>query len=763
MSIFYFTEFDTSTKLPIRSKYNFNFTKYAIDRNLNTNDKNAIFDAFEKENGIDYSKPTKTLSSLTKYFTPMTSSIINYINKYGYTIHTNYMSYVYINTYVPFNQLVASQFELLEYDDTQIRFIQDYFYTNTNSTSNIKYYTKYNFDFDSYSQDFNVWGNKLVIFTDFMIRAIYLSNSIVGAYGYGLPDNLKKYFLFVNNLEDYLIKYSITSDLSFEYKYPNNIDYVSYGEMNTDLLTKDITTLKDHYIHYGQFELRTFKYNTKSPTNYDILQSSIGNVVSIDSSKIGTGFLYNYVGDNKRYFITCYHMIKDVNVINIIRASFSSKNSNDMLDEGINTTADFRVVGYDRFSDVLVALYDPTLEYNINQNNATLINMLPSLLFDNLYDLKIDEEVKYIGNMGFDDNSSLLSGKIIDNNYNGSFHTTIIGTAASLLIQSLTANGFSGSPICVGNMANNDGNIKCVGMLNSSISNDRYTQAISSKIGINIISNIILIYNNFITLYRNDIVSLNYIQRFGLPTKWLGTYGVYYNSAKSIFKSPELKSMLYTGGYVIEDFIVGFNTIKNKFITNPYELGKRNNIRLNTPLLNSKIYRQFVESSNRPIVIKSITFFENLYSCFNKFNLGKYGNQVGLNTLSYGLNPISTSLNPDTSYFFPFYFKYQNVKFEYYYYDGTKYVLDTETIISDDTFYNTNIDGLGNKFYQSRWEFPYNLLSYLNEYWDSNDDLCYDKLSYFCENNSIKKKTPPDRGGGGGDGGGGDGGGGLYR
>lgn len=746
MSIYYFTEYDTKTRLPIRSKYNFDFTKYASDRNLNTSDKNIIFEAFEKENGKDFSKPTKTLPQLIRYFTPMTNAIINYINKYGQTIHTNYMSSVYINTYTQFSTLVQNQFELIEYNDTQIRFIQDYFYKSVN---NVEYCTKYNFDFVNFSKDFNVWGSKLVVFTEFMVRSIYLNNSVVGAYGYGLPDSLKKYFLIVDNLEKYLIQYSVTSDLSYVYKYPDNIDYKSYGEMNPDLLLKNLDVLKDHYLHYGQFELRHFNYNTKPRSNYDILRGSAATIVSIGSTSTGSGFLYNYVGDNKIYLITCFHIMENSRVINIIRGSFSYVNSNNPLDEGINVTADFAVVGYDKFADILVTVYEPKLDYNVNEKNESLINKLPRLFFDNDYELELGEEVSFLGNMGFYDNASLLSGKIIDKSYDGPFHTTTLGHPSSLLIQSQYSKGFSGSPICVGDMTKSDGNIKCLGMLNSSlanekytqafgcrnagnikclgmnssVANEKYTQAIGCRTAGNIISNIILGYDYFGKLYRNDIVSLNYTQRFGLPPKWLGAYGTYYNSSRSIFKCPELKSMSHTGGYVLKKFIVGFDTIQKKFITNPFELGKSNNIRLFTPLLNSKIYRQFCESSNRPIVIKSITFLENSFSSFQKFDLGKYGNQKGLNLFTYGFNPIATTINPDTSYFFPFILKYQNVKFEYYYYNGIKYVLNTETIISDESTYTVNTDGLGNKFYQSKWEFPFSLLSYLESYCGGNTSV----------------------------------------
>ena len=684
MSIFYFTEFDGKTRLPIRSKYNFDFIKYANARHLETTDKQIIFRAFLDENGVDYSKPTTCKPDLIQYFTPMTNAIINYINKYGYTIHTNYMSTAYLNSYVSYDQLVITQFDLIEYNDTQIRLIQDYYYTNVDKTSDIKYYTKYNFDFDSFSKYFNVWGTKLTVFTDFMIRAIYLSESLVGFYGYGITDSLKKYFMYIENLESYLIEYCVTSDLSYEYKYPDNIDYKSYGELNKDLLSDNIVVLKDHYLHYGQFEIRKFLYNVKSLSNFDLLQSALATVFNIKGENIASGFLYDY-SDGKKYLVTCFHLMKYSSIINVIRGSFCYKNSYNNLNETITVTADFKVVGYDRSCDVLVGVYDPNLDYNLYNNNSKDVNNLLSLKLQNLYDLKIGEKISYIGNMGYDDTASLLSGTVIDNNYTGSFDVDCFGNPLSVLIESLTAGGFSGSPIFVGDMTTTDGNFKCLGMLNSTISNQRYTQAINARILVNVISNIIQIYDYFYEIYKGDIVSLNFIQRLGYPKFWFGTLGNYFNSVRSIKEYPGLKTMKYTGGYLIKDFIVGFNTVTNKFITNAIELGKINNIRINTPLLNSKMYRQYIDSSNMPIVIKSLLFFNAELSSFQKFYLGKYGNQVGLDTITYGFASISSVKNPDPSYLFPIISKYGNIKFEYFYFDGERYVSDTDVIISDDS------------------------------------------------------------------------------
>jgi hypothetical protein len=224
--------------------------------------------------------------------------------------------------------------------------------------------------------------------------------------------------------------------------------------------------------------------------------------------------------------------------------------------------------------------------------------------------------------------------------------------------------------------------------------------------------------------------------------KWLGTIGSYFNIANSVSKRLELRTLPYTGGYVIEQFVVGYNVITGTFVTNPLELGEQHIIKLETPLLNSKLYRKYIESSNTPIVIKSIRFFENKNSNYNTYQIGKYGNQHGLGVFSYGLREIGVSNLVDNSndYYFNFKTKIQDIKIIFYYFNGEKYVEDSETIVSDeDSSYTVNIDGLGNKFFQDKWTFPINLITKLDEYWN-NQHLSFDYNDELSSNQMLKQK-----------------------
>ena len=735
LPIIYYTEYDLDTKTPIRSKFNFDFEKYVSERPAltGTTDKSYIFKFFLRENDFDFRKPTVTKKHLKKYFLPMTDEIVKYISNYGYTNHTNYMSMYDPPTVKPFGVQIKEQFELMPYTDKEIRFIQDYYYFDKEGELEC---TKHNFDFEKYSEDFHVYGTKLEIFTDFVVRSIYISGVFIGVYGYGLPDSFKTYFYRVDNFQEYLAEYSITSHFENNPKNVNNIDFDSYREKNPDINVNIFPSLKTHYYLYGQFEMRKFDFIQKNVTNYDKFRTSIGSIVSVGESSVASGFLYSYSEfPDKIYLVSCFHLIKDGTIIDIIRGSFF--NNDEMI------TVDFKIIGYDRFADILVAEFYPNLEYNVSQNNSEKIKKLYKLNMDAFTNVKTGEKVKYVGNMGYDDTESFLEGSIIDENYSGDFKTCFMGNPESIMIDTIVAGGFSGSPVITGNLnGTNINDIKCVGILNSSVSYGRYTKCIKSTIATSIISNIILGDAFFSNFYKNDPVKLNFTQRFGLLPKWLGTIGSYFNIASSVAKRLELRTLPYTGGYVIEQFVVGYNVISGTFITNPLQLGEQHIIKLETPLLNSKLYRKYIESSNTPIVIKSIRFFENKNSNYNTYQIGKYGNQHGLGVFSYGLRGIGASnlVDESTDYYFNFKQALQDVKINFYYFNGEKYVEDSETIVSDeDSSYTVNIDGLGNKFFQDKWTFPINLITKLDEYWN-NQHLSFDYNDELSSNQMLKQK-----------------------
>ena len=147
----FFAGFDSNTKKLLYTKYNFNFELYKNDFNLNflVTDKLNIFIDFLIRNKSSFDKPYSVDAALTKYFFTITPEIVNYMNKYGFTIHPNYINVKAPITYIESNVLINAQFDIINYDDTQIRILQDY-YWNVDGRLD----TKWNFDFNQYSNDF---------------------------------------------------------------------------------------------------------------------------------------------------------------------------------------------------------------------------------------------------------------------------------------------------------------------------------------------------------------------------------------------------------------------------------------------------------------------------------------------------------------------------------------------------------------------------------------------------------------------------------
>jgi hypothetical protein len=196
-----------------------------------------------------------------------------------------------------------------------------------------------------------------------------------------------------------------------------------------------------------------------------------------------------------------------------------------------------------------------------------------------------------------------------------------------------------------------------------------------------------------------------------------------------------LESLNYVGGIIVRDFILGFNFIKERFITDVSEMTEQGVVQLKTPLLKTKMYSRFVYSGKKPMVIKSATFFNTLTSEFNEYFFGKFSNQVSFATLVYGLSQTAAK---STTVFTPEIFTntyvgvYGDIKINYFYYNGIEWLEDVEIIGgSGIENYTTYTDNLGYKFFQHTIEEPYILIPYLGSYVNSI------KNAFNCEDTEL--------------------------
>jgi hypothetical protein len=712
----YFAAFADSSEL-LYTKYNFNYDKYALDYGLDPTKKVLVFKDFLKRNGTTYDKPYTVNEEFTQYFNPITSEIINYMVRYGYTVHPNYMHRESPDSYIPDEQLIAEQFDLIEYTDDEIQRLQDYFFTENKLGLN---FTKHNFQFDKYSNDFKVYGSKLWIFTDFVVRCINLSGAVLGFFGYGLPEMFEQYFAPVKGLNEYLIQYCVTSIYDIVYKNVKNINWESYKNMNPDLHPDaTIPQLIDHYYLYGQFELREFDYNVlPNPENYEVL-NSIATVYGVGQQDCAAGFLYsNVINYTKIYMITCYHLIAENKNKTTIRASLSYQNVNNAIKQPETVIAEFLIIGYDRGTDICISVYDPTLPWNI-QAKVDISQFRP-LLIDLNDEVKKGDLVTYYGNPQNVIPEASLTGYVIDNKYAGPFTKTFeVGRPSSILINVYGQGGVSGGPLFI----TKEGKLKLIGMINSFPADmNQYTQALNSFLLSQVIQNAITRYPVLERIYANNIVELQYQIQFPIGTRWLGCVMEYFNSSDSRYRYRELYNFKYLGGMIISKFILGFNPVTRRYVTNNNELSDLNIIQLKTPLLNTNMYRRFLRSGNVPIVIKSITYYNGNIGSYQEFFFGKYGDQVGFGDFSYGITPVGTffisDLKRPEKFFNTSYVLYQQIIIKYFFNNGVDWVEEEETVkfTNDDLIINKN--SVGNIYLQNPLDFPVTTAPYLKPYSD---------------------------------------------
>jgi len=698
----YFSTYNPITKLLEYSKYTFLFEMYEKDFNLENKTKVEIFDDFLERNETDWRKIVYVKPDLKKYFGPMTQEVLDYNDKFAATFYIGSMNVGIPDNYVSESTIIENQWKLVNYGINQTRRLSDYFFTNTDIL-----YTKYNFNFEKYSTDYQVYGNNLVVFTDFVFRTLQFNDHPTGLYGNSDPGFLSIYFLEIPDLRDYLSEYGCTSIWkNVTTKNIDNIDYIAYGKLKK-LPYTDRDLLMEDYLRWGQYEKLEIIFNPVEETSVEINLQSICNIYT--SKTIGTGFLYQSsdLSSDETYIVTCAHLI-DVSNLDTFRASF---NVNQIDPNVLNNVAEFRLMGRDLYTDILVGIFDATLPFN--KSNNVNISQYKKLRINDTFTAKQGDEVYTLGSIGYIDNDSYLEGKIMDPKYYGNFDTKSTTIPPTYLVDMRGAGGISGAPLF---SKNNDKEV--IGMIAGKIE-DKFLIGLTPFYLDNIVSNIIQNYEFYSILYKDDPIKLSFFLKNGFPKKWLGINAYYYNHklSKQYFKS--LSNFNYLGGVFISEFILGYNWIKDCYVYDTDSLSKEGVFVFNSPLINSNMYKRHVDSSRKPIVMTALSFYEGLTGVYKKMQLGKYGNQEGLYNLYYGLTTtgaVNTS-NFGDGYFNSFARTLSNVIIEYYYYDGLNWIFETEEIGGNSKeWFTTYVDNLGNKFLQNRFELPLFLVPYTKSY-----------------------------------------------
>ena len=705
-NIRYFNQYNTETKKLEYSKYNFNFEKYKTDFNLQDKTKLEVFDDFITRNSWEFKKPTVVKQEFKQYFLPMTKQIQAYNDYIAMSIHPGYINLFNLNTYIPYDLLVENQFEIIYYTNEQTRRLQDYYFND--QQNNI--YSKYNFNFELYSQDFKVYGNKLIIFTDFISRVIYESQTIVGSHGYGDPMSFSKYFIQDPTLNEYLVLYGNFSIFRNTRKNIYNINWIHYASI-TGLPADNQNFLEEHYLRNGQFNRLLIQY-IQDPINtfekfFKSLAICSGNQNSTSSK--GVGFLYkNLNRPEDIYLVTNNHLLNNDNLESFFGIFEMIDNSN----ETISTTAEFRVIGRDIYTDVLVGIFDSNLFYN-KTFEVDLSGYEPIQINMDVH-LKENLEVCIIGSIGAIDNRTIINGKLMDAQYNGSFIANSYSIPECLFIDINTDKGLSGAPVLI--QISNQFNL--IGMVCARIgTNNNYTIALNNFTLNTVINSIINNYEEIKISYADDLLAYSILRDKGLTKKWLGVYAYYNNPINVRSKNGSLINLKYNGGLVITKFILGFDYVEKRFIYETEALIKSSVIPINGPLLETKLYSRYIESNKNPIVIKSMTFYDAIRCQYYKFNIGKYSNQSGFFRYNYGFLPLGNFNIYLVDYITKLAYTYGKILIEYYYFNANIWVLESEYIGgNDESWYNRyDLNNLS-KFLQHKFEYPIFLLSYTKSF-----------------------------------------------
>lgn len=359
----------------------------------------------------------------------------------------------------------------------------------------------------------------------------------------------------------------------------------------------------------------------------------------ISGNGVATGFLIDvtYISANttQKYVVTCAHVISSEDITTFY-AIFQQKNSDKTI---TNIKAQFRIIGYDTYADIMVGLFDPTLQFNMTY--SVNLSSIPNVVINNalLNNVVEGDEVYIIGNYDLETTSSFIKGIVSNDSYTTSFGVLEFECGLfpeSLLINVNTRDGMSGSPVW---RTDRYGNQFLVGMLTGTL---KHQMAVSNKTdmlysGINkIVNNYLFYYNKF----NGDLTKSRQFMNLGLNKSWLGIYGEYFHP-NLISKYKELSNFDYMGGVVVSKIVLGYDTVKEKFIFSKSEINT-NVIILTTPLLNTQLYKKLNDTNI--VVLKSLSFFNVIKGEYTKIDLGKFLNQTPYSTFTYGYNPTRSGV-----------------------------------------------------------------------------------------------------------------------
>lgn len=690
--------YDSSYNL-IYSKHNFNFELFMnsvpIPQSYTKKNKYIrYFQYFLDLHDWSFDQKYTIKPEYIKYFNPITADIVDYLNNFG-----NY----------------SKESGILYYHEPNDK-VQDFFNTHDDK---FMAYNKFTFNFVKFITDFNIYGSKLLIFNDFISRNYYSpSPSFFMVY-----DTFKPYFKEITqDIIDYISSNAVFSNLTISDKSISNIDYQKFIINNPIIISQlrlkysDFETNQKKYINDymrsdGQFEFIQLDY-VKKTKPIDLLKNNVCTVYvkTPEMSPSMCGFLY--FENNTYYVITSSKLINKYSYVEKLYCLFENDTENQLIE--------FRIIGFDVVSNILVGIYDETSPHNITYN-ATLINQsLISINRTNTIGEGYDCFV--IGNLGLDDSITTIRASIMKNNYGGGFSikNSMEIIPESIMLNSFFYNTIIGSPIYYSNNINDINEpITIIGIVTENFtksSQGNYMLGLNNKLLYLIIKSILSKWNHVLSNYDNiGQISNNEIDSYirnGFPKAWLGIDAIYYHF-NTRFIYPELSNFPYVGGLIVKNIVLGYNTITNTIIYDGSKLSGKECIRLFSPLEDTQIHKR-ITNSGIPIVIKYITFYNLITNEVSKYYLGKYGNQKNYSEFVYG-HQYYESISLD-NYTNIYKYLFNAIQINYYYFNGIIWINETINVGSDQDNFYVNYKNDVCSYLQNKFEYPEILFKYQKIY-----------------------------------------------
>jgi hypothetical protein len=699
-----FIVFDPNTQLPIYSQYTFNFDLYSNDFELVGKTKNEIFRDFWIRNQNDFEKPYTVLPELQKYFNPMTQQIIDYMYFYGFAAHWGRLTNIEPPGFIPPSILVEQQFDLIYYTPKELGRVEDYFFQNE-----FGIFTKYNFIFDEYIKDFQVYGPKLLIFTQFVSRNQMTSGVIYDGNTYGLNLKFLKYFDTSERYDivPYLVDFSCCSAFPTSEKNVDIINWVAYSIDNKLFLP--VEEAKQQWYSFGQFERRIVKF---FPPPVNELEKVRNSTCQVHADLIGSGFRVENPTDQAGfYLLTALHIFTDPNT-QLFLGTFSFIQENGIIDI---ITAQFRLIGFDSLYDMVLGKFEPELPFNV-ANNVTNLDFIKPITLDLYQRPLLDDPIFMFGTFAENGVSTITAGVVLSTNYTGPFSYDI-NDSKYILSQNTIGRGMAGGPQFVKDPLTNT--YLCKAMTIKAIPNlPNVSVGIVTDLLYDFIARAVKLFDFYVIKYADDLSSILRLLDQGFRKSWLGIVGRYYD--KNDFNQyKKLSNLDYTGGFIVDNFIQGFDYEKQEFVYNSFQLNDLHVIKIVTPLLNSPVQDRF-NNSDAPIVITKLCYWDSVYGNFIEYPVGKYDGQQSLYRFTTGFQPVGDYATLDPNFIDNTIYQYPQVKITYFYYDGTVWKEQVDFIGSNDpswyeTFTNfSNINTTINRF-----QLPPFLVIYLSNIYQS--------------------------------------------